>query len=61
MRKRALEQRPRLDKRSVGRLWSTGIDELRKVADRKWLQLVEDRAKWCKLDEAHVKQCIRIL
>jgi hypothetical protein len=54
--KRALEWRPRLGKRSVGRLQSRWSDDLCRTAGRSCMRVTEDRARWRDLGEAYVQQ-----
>jgi hypothetical protein len=54
--KRVLEWRPRLGKRSVGRLQSRWSDDLRRTAGRSWMRVPEDRARWRDIGEAYVQQ-----
>ena len=54
--KRALEWRPRLGKRSVGRPPTRWSDDLRRVAGSGWMRRAEDRAQWRTLGEAYVQQ-----
>jgi hypothetical protein len=52
--KRALEWRPRLGKRGVGRPQARWNSDLRRTGGRSWMRVTEDRAKWREVREAHV-------
>jgi hypothetical protein len=54
--KRVLEWRPRLGKRSVGRLQARWSDDLRRTAGRSWMRVAEHRARLREIGEAYVQQ-----
>jgi hypothetical protein len=54
--KRVREWRPRLGKRSIGRLQARWSDNLRRTASRSWMRIIEDRASWPEIGEAYVQQ-----
>jgi hypothetical protein len=54
---RVLERRTRIGKRSAGRPQARWSDDLRRTADRSWMRVAEDRARWREIREAYVQQC----
>lgn len=48
--------RPRETKRSIGRPQKRWIDDVQKVAGKKWMRIARDREAWKHLEEAYIQQ-----